>query len=105
MTARGGDDQSMGSSIGMVIAPTYVNDNGGQAASAWSNVFPHAKNIARFGFNEGHYFKPGTTSANIANVDPAYITRSLEAREETNRGSAPVGGLLPALCGFNDRQR
>ncbi|ACT92626.1 RagB/SusD family nutrient uptake outer membrane protein [Dyadobacter fermentans] len=82
MTARGGDDQSMGSSIGMVIAPTYVNDNGGQAASAWSNVFPHAKNIARFGFNEGHYFKPGTTSANIANVDPAYITRSLEAKKK-----------------------
>lgn len=82
MTARGGDDQSMGSSIGMVIAPTYVSDNGGQAASAWSNVFPHAKNIARFGFNEGHYFKPGTTSANIANVDPAYITRSLEAKKK-----------------------
>jgi hypothetical protein len=80
MTARGGDDQSMGSSIGMVIGPTYVADNGGQAASAWSNVFPHAKNITRFGFNEGHYFKAGTTSANIANVDPAYITRSLEAR-------------------------
>lgn len=82
MTARGGDDQSMGSSIGMVIAPTYVGDNGGQAASAWSNVFPHAKNIARFGFNEGHYFKPGTTSANISNVDPAYITRSLEAKKK-----------------------
>ena len=82
MTARGGDDQSMGSSIGMVIAPTYVSDNGGQAASAWSNVFPHAKNIARFGFNEGHYFKAGTTSANIANVDPAYITRSMEAKKK-----------------------
>lgn len=82
MTARGGDDQSMGSSIGMVIAPTYVSDNGGQAASAWSNVFPHAKNIARFGFNEGHYFKSGTTSANIANVDPAYITRSQEAKKK-----------------------
>jgi len=82
MTARGGDDQSMGSSIGMVIAPTYVSDNGGQAASAWSNVFPHAKNIARFGFNEGHYFKPGTTAANIANVDPAYITRSQEAKKK-----------------------
>lgn len=82
MTARGGDDQSMGSSIGMVIAPTYVGDNGGQAASAWSNVFPHAKNIARFGFKEGHYFKPGTTSANISNVDPAYITRSQEAKKK-----------------------
>ncbi|MCF0074410.1 RagB/SusD family nutrient uptake outer membrane protein [Dyadobacter sp. CY261] len=82
MTARGGDDQSMGTSIGMVIAPTYVGDNGGQAASAWSNVFPHAKNIARFGFNEGHYFKSGTTSANIANVDPAYITRSIEAKKK-----------------------
>ena len=82
MTARGGDDQSMGSSIGMVIAPTYVSDNGGQAASAWSNVFPHAKNIARFGFNEGHYFKAGTATANIANVDPAYVTKSVEARRK-----------------------
>ncbi|GGM94360.1 hypothetical protein GCM10010967_29510 [Dyadobacter beijingensis] len=82
MTARGGDDQSMGSSVGMVIAPTYVSDNGGQAASAWSNVFPHSKNIARFGFNEGHYFKAGTTSANIASVDPAYIARSQEAKKK-----------------------
>jgi hypothetical protein len=81
MTARGGDDQSMGSSMGMVIAPTFVSDNGGQSASAWSNVFPHAKNIARFGFNEGHYFKQGTTSANIANVDPAYVSKSLLAKQ------------------------
>ncbi|TLV02137.1 RagB/SusD family nutrient uptake outer membrane protein [Dyadobacter luticola] len=81
MTARGGDDQSMGSSIGMVIAPTYVGDNGGQAASAWSNVFPHAKNITRFGFKEGHYFKPGTTVANIANVDPTYIAKSKLAKQ------------------------
>lgn len=96
LTARGNTEQSMGSSIGMVIAPTYVADNGGQAPSAWSNVFPHAKNIARFGFNEGHYFKPGTTSANAANVDMAYVTRSLAARQ--NKTVDPrlwVGCLQP----------
>ncbi|QMW04652.1 RagB/SusD family nutrient uptake outer membrane protein [Spirosoma foliorum] len=80
MTYRGTDDRSMGSSIGMVIAPTYVGSNGGQAASAWSNVFPHAKNIARFGFNLGHYFPAGTATANIANVDKSYITKSVAAR-------------------------
>lgn len=76
----GGQDLSMGSMIGTLIAPTYVGDNGAPIASAWSNVFPHAKNIARFGFNLGHYFPVGTTTANIANVDPAYITRSKAAR-------------------------
>lgn len=80
MTYRGTSDLSMGSSIGMVIAPTYVGTNGGQAASAWSNVFPHAKNIARFGFNLGHYFPAGTATANIANVDKSYITKSVAAR-------------------------
>lgn len=78
---RGGGDQSMGSNIGMILAPTYVSASGGQAASAWSNVFPHAKNIERFGFNEGHYFKPDVTVANIANVDQSYITRSQQARK------------------------
>ena len=78
---RGGGDLSMGSNIGMILAPTYVSANGGQAASAWSNVFPHAKNIERFGFKEGHYFKPDVKAANIANVDQSYITRSQEARK------------------------
>jgi len=76
----GGQDLSMGSMIGTLIAPTYVGDNGAPIASAWSNVFPHAKNIARFGFNLGHYFPQGTTTANIANVDPTYITKSKAAR-------------------------
>lgn len=80
MTARGNTDNSMGSSMGMVLAPTYVGDNNLPAASAWSNVFPHAKNIARFGFNEGHYFKAGTTQPLATNADPAYITRSQQAR-------------------------
>ncbi|MBO9636927.1 MAG: RagB/SusD family nutrient uptake outer membrane protein [Siphonobacter aquaeclarae] len=96
LTARGNTEQSMGSSIGMVIAPTYVADNGGQAPSAWSNVFPHTKNIARFGFNEGHYFKAGTTSANAANVDMAYVTRSVAAKK--NKTVDPrlwVGCLQP----------
>lgn len=73
-------DQSAGSGIGMVIGPSYVGDDGGTSSSGWSNVFPHAKNISRFGFNEGHYFKPGTTQANVANVDPSYVTRSRQAR-------------------------
>ncbi|WP_138993081.1 RagB/SusD family nutrient uptake outer membrane protein [Larkinella sp. C7] len=81
MTARGNTETSMGSSIGMVLAPTYVSDNNLPAASAWSNVFPHAKNLTRFGFNEGHYFKAGTTQPLATNVDPAYITRSVLARQ------------------------
>ncbi len=81
MTARGNTETSTGSSMGMVLAPTYVGDNNLPAASAWSNVFPHAKNIARFGFNEGHYFKAGTTQPLATNVDPAYVTRSLQARQ------------------------
>lgn len=73
-------DQSAGSSIGMVIGPSYVGDDGSTSSSGWSNVFPHAKNISRFGFNGGHYFKAGTTQANAANVDPAYVTNSRLAR-------------------------
>ena len=80
MIHQGGNDLSMGSAIGMVIAPTYVGATGGPAASAWSNVFPHAKNLTRFGFNLGHYFPAGTNTANIANVDRSYITRSIAAR-------------------------
>ena len=76
----GGVDLSMGSMIGTLIAPSYVGPTGAPIASAWSNVFPHAKNIARFGFNLGHYFPQGTTSANIANVDQSYITKSVAAR-------------------------
>jgi hypothetical protein len=74
-------DQSAGSSIGMVMGPSFVNDEGGAGASGWSNVFPHARNLSRFGFNEGHYFPPGTTEVSAANVDPAYVTRSLLARQ------------------------
>ncbi|GAB4038881.1 RagB/SusD family nutrient uptake outer membrane protein [Spirosoma jeollabukense] len=76
----GGVDLSMGSMIGTLIAPSYVGPTGTPIASAWSNVFPHAKNIARFGFNQGHYFPQGTTSANIANVDQSYIAKSVAAR-------------------------
>ncbi len=81
MTARGNSEQSMGSSIGMVLAPSYVGDNGTAAASAWSNVFPHEKNIARFGFDVGHYFPEGTSQVSPDNVDPAYVTNSFEARD------------------------
>lgn len=80
LTYSGTNDLSMGCSIGMVIAPTYVGPTGAAAASAWSNVFPHAKNLTRFGFNLGHYFPAGVTTANIANVDQSYITRSIAAR-------------------------
>ncbi|MDF9796370.1 tetratricopeptide (TPR) repeat protein [Catalinimonas alkaloidigena] len=81
MTARGGSATSMGSSVGMVLAPSYVGDNGSAAASAWSNVFPHEKNIQRFGFDEGHYFPPGTEQVSPDNVDPAYVSNSIEARD------------------------
>src|SRR5690606_14398814 len=83
MTYPGANDLSMGSHIGTMIAPTYVSPTTGTAiASAWSNLFPHAKNIERFGFDLGHYFPPGTTIADIDNVDPAYIVRSKKARAE-----------------------
>ncbi|RRA99048.1 RagB/SusD family nutrient uptake outer membrane protein [Larkinella rosea] len=76
-----GVDLSMGSMMGTLIAPSYVSPTTGTPiASAWTNVFPHAKNIARFGFNLGHYFPNGTTSASIANVDKSYITKSITAR-------------------------
>src|SRR3546814_16459400 len=66
-----------------MISPTYVSPTKGAAiASAWCNVFPHAKNIERFGFNLGHYFPSGTTTATIANVDPDYITASKQARSD-----------------------
>ncbi|WP_234670723.1 RagB/SusD family nutrient uptake outer membrane protein [Dyadobacter sp. CY261] len=87
MSFAGANDLSMGSMMGTLISPSYVGANGTPIASAWSNVFPHAKNIARFGFNEGHYFKPGTTSPNSSNVDQAYITKSITAR--TNKTVDP----------------
>lgn len=83
ITYPGADDRSMGSHIGTMISPTYVSPITGTAsASAWCNVFPHAKNIARFGFDLGHYFPPGTTVANVANVDPDYVAASKKARSE-----------------------
>ncbi len=81
MTARGGGATSMGSSVGMVLAPSFVGDDGTAAASAWSNVFPHAKNIERFGFDEGHYFPSGTSQVSPDNVDPAYVSNSIQARQ------------------------
>jgi len=83
ITYPGADDRSMGSHIGTMISPTYVSPTTGTAsASAWCNVFPHAKNITRFGFDLDHYFPPGTTVANIANVDPDYVAASKKARSE-----------------------
>ncbi|WP_138476532.1 RagB/SusD family nutrient uptake outer membrane protein [Dyadobacter bucti] len=80
MTYAGANDLSMGSMMATLTAPSYVGPTGTPIASAWSNVFPHAKNIERFGFNLGHYFPAGTTTANIANVDQSYITKSMAAR-------------------------
>ena len=60
-------DQSTGSGTGMIIGPCFVNDKGGTDGSGWSNVFPHDKNLTRFGFNE-----PVPTDK----TNPAYLTRS-----------------------------
>nr|WP_295922031.1 RagB/SusD family nutrient uptake outer membrane protein [uncultured Dyadobacter sp.] len=87
MSFAGATDLSMGSMMGTLISPSYVGPTGMPIASAWSNVFPHAKNIERFGFDEGHYFKAGTTSPNISNVDQSYITKSIAAR--TNKTVDP----------------
>jgi starch-binding outer membrane protein, SusD/RagB family len=75
-------DQSMGSSIGMVISPCFTNNDGGSSASGWGNVFPHENNLRRFGFTEPSYFRPGTTQISPDNVDPAYVQRSLQIREQ-----------------------
>ncbi|CAG5003183.1 hypothetical protein DYBT9275_03087 [Dyadobacter sp. CECT 9275] len=80
MTYAGATDLSMGSMIGTLISPSYVGATGTPIASAWSNVFPHAKNIERFGFSQGHYFPTGTTSASISNVDKSYVNNSIAAR-------------------------
>jgi len=81
------NDASMGSGVAMIISPFFTNAEGGSSASGWGNVFAHEKNLGRFGFNEPHYFKPGTSAVNPANVDPAYIARSVQLRQ--NKAADP----------------
>ncbi len=78
-----GRDNGTGSSVGMVASPTYVNNAGGPAGAGWSNIFPHQKNVLRFGFKEYTTgpFLPGTTAINSSNVDPAYVTTSVLLRD------------------------
>ncbi len=78
-----GRDNGMGSSVGMVASPTFVNDQGGPANAGWSNIYPHQKNVLRFGFKEytSGPFLPGTAAINSSNVDPAYVATSVMLRE------------------------
>ncbi len=65
----GTDEYNTGSAMGMVMSPTYGIDRN---ASGWSNVFPHDKNIERFGFSLDI---PASAS------DPAYIAQSATLRD------------------------
>jgi len=71
---------SAGTWHGMIQAPSLVNASGAPAAGGWSNVFPHQKNLARFGYTEPHYFGPNVTTPNIANVRAGYVEESLNIR-------------------------
>lgn len=66
-------DQSAGSGIGMVIGPTFVNAEGNASSSGWSNVFPHEKNLLRFGFKQ-------EVPENAA--DPDYLAVSKANRDD-----------------------
>ena len=85
-------DRSAGSSIGMVIAPCFMNDKGGPDGSGWSNVFPHDKTLERYGYTEPKVklvANPKFDAAKPVGIDnlrqipdPAHIQRSLQIRRE-----------------------
>lgn len=85
-------DQSMGSSIGMIISPCFMNNSGGADASGWSNVFPHDKTLERFGFKEpivnlvpnpDYDANAPTSIDNLPQIpDPAYIARARQIRAD-----------------------
>lgn len=85
-------DRSAGSSIGMVIAPSFLNDKGGVDGAGWSNVFPHDKTLERYGYTEPKVklvsnpkfdaSKPVSID-NLKQIpDPAFIQRALKIRKE-----------------------
>ncbi|MFN4144275.1 MAG: RagB/SusD family nutrient uptake outer membrane protein [Runella sp.] len=85
-------DRSMGSSVGMVQAPSFMGDNGQPNGSGWSNVFPHDKTLERYGFKEpiiNYVDNPRfdrnrpTSIDNLPRIpNPAYIQRSLTIRNQ-----------------------
>lgn len=76
------EDNTSGSWIGMVIAPSFANAAGNPVGSGWSNTFPHSRNLGRFGYNLAHYFAPGVTTANANNVRPNYIQEAQQVRAD-----------------------
>jgi hypothetical protein len=84
--------EGTGSSIGMVIAPCYINDAGSSEGSGWSNVFVHDKNLKRFGFDLPLYTMvknpdyDASKPAGLDNLkticDPAYVAESEDLRDK-----------------------
>lgn len=77
------------SQYGIIISPSYVEDNGNEGTNGFGNLFIHDKNIRRFGFK-----LEATTSDEQKN--PAYIAQSLAVRQ--NKEADPrlyVGTLQP----------
>jgi hypothetical protein len=108
-TTWGAWGESTGSSIGMVIAPCFLDPgNGNTDGSGWSNVFVHDKNLRRFGFQQPVYTlmnnpaydstKPGGVYNQKQIIDPAYVATSKTNRD--NKTVDPrlyIGALQPYL--------
>jgi starch-binding outer membrane protein, SusD/RagB family len=99
---------SVGSSLGMIIAPTYMSDGGGANGSGWSNGYVHDKNLERFGFKLPMYTfvsnpaYDATKDVSVDNLDvicdPSYLAQSKALRD--NKTVDPrlwVGCLQPYL--------
>ncbi len=85
-------DRSAGSSFGMILGPSFMNDGGGADGSGWSNVFPHDKTLERYGYTEPKAklianprfdaSKPVGINNLRQVVDPAHVARALQIRRE-----------------------
>ncbi len=85
-------DRSAGSSTGMIIAPSFMNDKGGVDGAGWSNVFPHDKTLERYGYKEPKVkliANPRFDAARPVGIDnlrqipdPAFIQRSMTIRKD-----------------------
>lgn len=74
---------------GVIISPSYVQDNGNEETNGFGNLYIHDKNIRRFGFTLN-----AVTSAE--QKDPTYIAQSIDVR--INKDADPrlyVGTLQP----------
>ncbi len=58
---------------GIIISPSYVEDNGNESTNGFGNLFIHDKNVRRFGF-------PLEAVTTQEQQNPAYITQSVALR-------------------------